>query len=687
MNKQVVSFLGKARFTQAILLLSFLSVSVTYPVLHPAKREAFRNTMVRVDNIWSAINPDELAAAVEFNELTGNFADVTAGALNSLRRFREGFETINLLDFSHARRMIKETRRFNTARRNVQGVPTNVYRSGDEQIEAVAKGCTSCGEKTPVVFINHEPRLISANNIRYSTFIIDEPGYYILTQDAEFDPTFPSNFMISIQADNVLLDLNTKLLTQKLSNTQPDTHGINIQAGRSNVTVKNGAVVNTTGIGVVVEEGCCGINLCDLVIKNADFGGIYFVGSDPDGTTSLLDSPFQPSGSFARVQECIVKNCHVTKCGGVLGQILLRGMVLINSDNFVVEDCSFNNNGSSILERTRALTGADTHNVRLVRTQLNDNLANDFECVGCFLLHCQNWEVVDCSASKNECLSGATEGFSDAGGKGNLFQGCVANCNVAQNRNVIGFKTAANIFNVEHAAFNNCHADGNRAGTGAIGFAALDGSIGNVYESCFAIDNAGGVTLPAVDEESVGSDINAGFALLKAEQCTIINSVAQEIHALDQSATTSGLTFGILIAPDFDLDLTSSPTIVTPLPSFHVIRNNTIINNVGTTQVIVPFFSGTPFVVKSFGLKYLDFATFFFGELERPLHGPAQVVTDLITNNFAYGNGTVTNRDCNYAVAPYVIGSFPVTCGNIGNVVPVTSAQTLDNIELRVGSC
>jgi len=92
-----------------------------------------------------------------------------------------------------------------------------------------------------------------------------------------------------------------------------------------------------------------------------------------------------------------------------------------------------------------------------------------------------------------------------------------------------------------------------------------------------------------------------------------------------------------------------------PIPSFNVIKNNTIINNVGTTQTIVPFLSGTTFTVKSFG---------------------AQVVTDLIINNFAYGNGTVTNRGCNYKVAPYAIGSFPVTCGNIGNVVPITSAQT-----------
>lgn len=80
-----------------------------------------------------------------------------------------------------------------------------------------------------------------------SAYLITEPGSYYLTGNIAVTD---ANNGVTIQADNVTLDLNGFTISNTSTNVDPSAAngGVNILGARTNVTVRNGSVVSTTTV-------------------------------------------------------------------------------------------------------------------------------------------------------------------------------------------------------------------------------------------------------------------------------------------------------------------------------------------------------------------------------------------------------------------------------------------------------
>ncbi len=117
--------------------------------------------------------------------------------------------------------------------------------------------------------------LIFQSDIDNAPFIISEPGFYCLAEDV-FVAT--DTTAISIEASNVIFDLNQHLIAGSGGST-PNRSGVAItKPGLRNITVKNGMIAGgdigatTARLNncVRITTTCCNVQLRDLALQDAE---------------------------------------------------------------------------------------------------------------------------------------------------------------------------------------------------------------------------------------------------------------------------------------------------------------------------------------------------------------------------------------------------------------------------------
>lgn len=101
---------------------------------------------------------------------------------------------------------------------------------------------------------------LDAHGVPSVTYVINTSGNYCLCGDVAFEPAGPYTPAINILANDVQLDLQGFTLSQASDNTNTDIYGVLIGQGihtvthpnivYSNITVKNGSIIDFTGVGV-----------------------------------------------------------------------------------------------------------------------------------------------------------------------------------------------------------------------------------------------------------------------------------------------------------------------------------------------------------------------------------------------------------------------------------------------------
>lgn len=121
--------------------------------------------------------------------------------------------------------------------------------------------------------------IIKREDANSRTFTIRESGRWILEEDTVYSPLHTGSAAISIEIDNVTIDLCKKTLSQ--GNNVDLTTGIRVLAGQKNVTIINGYVDGFSQIGIDIEAAAEMIQLGDstgrtrLMVTNCGQVGEY----------------------------------------------------------------------------------------------------------------------------------------------------------------------------------------------------------------------------------------------------------------------------------------------------------------------------------------------------------------------------------------------------------------------------
>lgn len=336
------------------------------------------------------------------------------------------------------------------------------------------KPMTHCSQKPSPNVI-----LITAKDICTQGFVIRKPGHYRLdTKNGilRWNPSRAAS-MITIDADNVILDLNQTTVIQNPQSPFAST-AINILSGHKNITVHNGALVGFTAETI----GAIGIN--ELFIEN------------------MLITDNNNRNAYAPIAN--LSSIHIQNCLNVIVRNIAIARTTVNSPHdlfsmgiFVFETSTF------LLE-----------NCHISEVELMATSAVNSQCSGIVTLLSENGAISNCNVS-NCTSSGVMPGFSYVGAQNVQSENCFSNDNT-------GVQTTAGFYpqGSDSLQFINCEANNNQSTCqDCHGFPYFVSSNG-LFSNCRAINNRAGTSSGGFCEKATG------FEIFLCVHCVLENCIA-----------------------------------------------------------------------------------------------------------------------------------------------------------------
>lgn len=382
--------------------------------------------------------------------------------------------------------------------------------------------------------------------------VIDKPGQYYLTGPLIYSPKNPGDIIISIEANDVVLDLASYTISADPTEFL-DVTCINIADNKHNIHILNGRLNQVTGVGINISPNCSSIYISDVIIRNCNLGGIL---------ANLARNIFLDNVNIA--------NCNGDGTSAGTGEAV--GMLLIDVTFLSANNCTFNSCTSALHDGT---------GVKLVSNVLFCNDCNFKNCTACHngtsdgahnaygfrLENTRTCTFKDCTATDNGLANGNLNsyGFVFANGHNNMCYNCLATSNKITQTN--GATYGFYLTGATNHYFENCEArnqDASEAASGsAYGFYASAGT-GNTFYKCKSHGNCAGYIVLSRGGPS-SNPIAAGFAIENDE-------TRSSIEACDASANNgnAGEAYGIKLGQ-----------VSGDNPTFCFINNNRLMNNFG----------------------------------------------------------------------------------------------------------
>lgn len=361
---------------------------------------------------------------------------------------------------------------------------------------------------------------------------IIKSGRYYLSQDFKVGSTVSGASLLRVSADNVTLDMNSKVITPKTSSDQTNLVGILVN-NRDNVTIMNGTVQcdDTSG----TQRISTGISLST--------GAAYTVKVQDVFVNRCLATGITASS----VNDISLENVSANNASGSSAVV---GMSLSSCKNVKIRDCEVNNNSTSSGDCTGLLLSAcedGSVNNLIASSNVTTSTSNGDKAIGVSLASAtKNIVFSDCTASNNasngQQSSAASHsiGFSVAASPLNRFESCVANGNGDDGTNGIDNDVAGfDISGASHScSFINCEASKNigednngPTALSAYGFKVDGGgAINNLYfENCIANANE-------ANSASNTTSNAAGFWLAGLQNSKLVNCQAHKNDSEDLGA-------------------------------------------------------------------------------------------------------------------------------------------------------
>lgn len=376
---------------------------------------------------------------------------------------------------------------------------------------------------------------------------ISEAGSYELGANLSFNATTPTDSIILINSNNVVLDLKDHILVQ----TNPATAmlaGIAVAPNLTNVKIQNGMITGVNGAGVLVQSGDQVVSLNNITtascaigvnIQNSSYVNLNNIMTFLSTTTSIsmsssnfvnLDqiisfSSFAGDGiAISQSNNCNVRNSLVSNCSGQCisaingcSFLFLENLVSISGVTGGINisqgnNCTLNNSaiincgtGGSTAFNVSASQEVNATNCKFLRNGNNNSafsVINLGVMVGLF-------RDLTISTSMNNTLTGiALNGSSQL-----VFE----NCNV-----INSFASTFNGFNLSTNAtfsclFDNCSVT-NCSTTGTFQGFVVNANTNNIFNECSLMNNQAQTGI-------VGFNITSPSSFLSINSCDIENNI------------------------------------------------------------------------------------------------------------------------------------------------------------------
>jgi parallel beta-helix repeat protein len=346
--------------------------------------------------------------------------------------------------------------------------------------------------------------IIKREDVNSRTFTIRESGRWILEEDTVYSPLHTGSAAISIEIDNVTIDLCKKTLSQ--GNNVDLTTGIRILAGQKNVTIINGYVDGFSQIGIDIEAAAEMIQLGDstgrtrLMVTNCGQVGEYSnfdvasatriirggikIGTskfftfnadtfaDPTREVNLdyvVVKQNSPVGLYGGNQQTTnVRNCNFDENYESRNSVPSDSGQLLTFDPFPQAGGLFNFVGDPLVTPEFNDYGIVDMYVYNCSASGNRGLGTRPLCLGFVFTYNANVLVEKCVAAKNTSTRKLFS-FAFGGGNGSRFLNCVSTENHAGNRCDAFHQSGIIIVNGE-----------------TIGYSHFNGT---VYEKCVSAKN------------------------------------------------------------------------------------------------------------------------------------------------------------------------------------------------------
>lgn len=404
-----------------------------------------------------------------------------------------------------------------------------------QETEKITRGvCTNCGINigqsmnnagssyyqsnivTPVFFQGNikQSDLKPVTNSGDAMFTINIPGRYYVASDLKFESAVNGTIGIKISTSNVILDLNSKMLTDANSATvSPGTSSfilIQIEPGVSNITITNGklifngATTNALDTAIFLNKNASqtadNIELSNLIISKFNNGGIR-----EEGSSTLISNTLTISNIYIRESN-----------GDAATQA--SAISLFYRQNITIQNSTFNNNNSEVF--AMPLLFLNCSNIKISNCDTSYNRAPLI--YGSVFNNCQDIELSYCNSSTNTSTNGFNYSYAVNNCSNVIINSCISK-NIFSNAESIGFFLA----NSTGVTLNSCRAFGLNSYLDSYGFYNYTNT-GSKFYNCEATNIKGQHPL--------------GFNSLSSNNCLFY-----ECLSLNNSSTNSSV-FGFSTA-------------------------------------------------------------------------------------------------------------------------------------------
>ena len=400
---------------------------------------------------------------------------------------------------------------------------TQLARSGCKT--KIVTVCQKPPEPAPeIINLENQPQQINDKSFKGTdgllskTFVIDKPGNYQLVQDIVFDPQTPGTPAILIQSNNVTVDLNGRVLSQReekgvpdfaketskklftknkykirkhasLEMSSNDAQGMNqdetfpvaqcigivVEAGSQNINIvgSHGIIEKFTQLGIQVKGGSHDVQLggSQLTVRycgggtnkpytNGDLSHYYYEGGIQIGETHFLNMQKFP-GQNGEIKGLTINNVQVDEN--------TIGMWLGNVSNGFIKDSSFSFN-KEMRSTANRIFGLDVDVfcagvVSLASKKLGDTGLCNLQFVGC------RFNGNEASTKETGMHAGCRGLLINNIHKSLILKNCSFNGNLTYSLNGLASDVKGCLIGGgEGTLIEGCEFSGNCGGTVAIGF-------------------------------------------------------------------------------------------------------------------------------------------------------------------------------------------------------------------------
>jgi hypothetical protein len=372
---------------------------------------------------------------------------------------------------------------------------------------------------------------IHANDLSASAnpqYTIKSSGRYYVVNDLSQEHNTAGGIILLVNANNVILDLNSKSIVPHISGSLSTGTGIAIARGKSNVQVMNGTIYATDTSGNQKLNN--GIDLSETAVSGGSgtsytikIYNVFITRCKSNGVVGTAVNDFSIEGSS-------VNNCS--------GASEVVGVKLTSLNNLLIKNCEFNKNVSS---------GGDSYGIRLIdcstglvdsvhacrnnSTTTTAGVLIDYTSTGC-----DNITLKNINASSNNSSAGLAMGLSIVDSSLITIQDSIASNNTSDSVDgAAGISIRENVASAGNCKILNVQANEN--------ICTAHTAYGIIVES----DNNHLENITASGNSSPANQTVAGIFLSSSNNNTLINCVANNNSNTNTGSSSSASAYGIAV--------------------------------------------------------------------------------------------------------------------------------------------